>query len=515
MNDESRAGHIGHPGFSRDETDPEQGFVTDQDPLADVVDEGADVLTQQPPASAAVATGEPDLSVLDVRPTAGPPREYHFPAFERGRLANGLTLLAVNLPGRALLAAQLILPGGATAERAAQAGVTALTARALTEGTARLDAVEFAEAAERLGAELHAEASWEALSCSLEVPRSRFAAALALLAEMTLEPRFPEDEVARLREERLNDLLQARADPRRRAERVFPETIYDPASPYSRPLGGTDTTVREIERAAVVERHLANLDPASATLVVAGDLIGLDVPRLVEEHFAAWQHRPAAARDESAGAHPAGPRVVLVDRPGSSQSELRIGHVGLPRSTPEFHAVAVLNAILGGAFNSRLNRLLREELGYTYGVHSSFDMRRGAGPFVVRTGVETDVTVAAITEAMGVLRAIRQAPVEPAELEIVRDYLVGIFPLRFEVSAAVAGALAGLAIFELPDDELDEYRPRIAAVQASDVLAAARRHVRPDEASIVIVGDATRIEGPLRDAQLGPLTVVPADAAPG
>jgi len=516
VSDESSAGHVGHPGFSTDEDDPEKGFVTDQDVLTDVDDEPPPELGEAP-ASATVVIPErevgpeADLSVLDIRPTPGAPHEYHFPPFERARLGNGLTLLTAHLPGRPLLAAQLVIPGGATAEQPELAGVTALTARALTEGTARLDAIAFVEEAERLGAELHAETGWEALSCTLEVPRSHLAPALGLLAEMALEPRFPADEVDRLREERLNDLLQARADPRRRAERVFPETIYDPASRYSRPLGGVDGTVRRIGREAVVERHAASLDPAAASLVVAGDLTGLDVPRLVEERFSAWQAGRAAERNEHGRPHPAGVRVILVDRPGSPQSEVRIGHIGLPRRTPDFHAVAVLNGVLGGTFSSRLNRLLREELGYTYGVHSSFEMRRGAGPFVVRTGVETDVTVPAIVETMGVLRAIREAEVESAEIELLRDYLVGIFPLRFEGSAAVAGALAGLVIFELPDDELDRYRPSIAAVEAGQVLEAARRYVRPHEASIVVVGDAARIEAPLGAADLGPLEVVPAD----
>ncbi|MBA2555758.1 MAG: insulinase family protein, partial [Chloroflexi bacterium] len=167
-----------------------------------------------------------DLGVLDQRPAAGAPRDYRFPAFSRERLANGLTIVQAHLPGRPLLMAQLVLLGGAGSEPAERAGVTALTARAMTEGTQRHDAMALIEASERLGAELHAEAGWESLSVSVEVPRSRLAAALGLLAETALEPAFPEAEVERLREERLNDLLQAMADPRRRAERAYAETIY-------------------------------------------------------------------------------------------------------------------------------------------------------------------------------------------------------------------------------------------------------------------------------------------------
>ncbi len=156
--------------------------------------------------------------------------------------------------------------------------------------------------------------------------------------------------------------------------------------------------------------------------------------------------------------------------------------------------------------------MIREEKGYSYAIWSAFEMRRAAGPFVVRTAVETDVTVPALTDILSIVRGIRDAEVEANELITARDYLVGVFPLRFEVPAQVAAALAGLVIHELPDDELDRYRPAIAAVSAVEILAAAQRQIRPDDLSTVIVGDAAKVEGPLRDAGIGPLTVVPADA---
>lgn len=491
------------------EADPAAGFMTDQDVGADQ----AVAEIPEEPASAMVIEA-PDLSVLETRPPPGEPHEYHFPAFERFRLDNGLTVIAAHTTGRPLLAAHLVMAGGGAVEPVELAGVTALTGRALTEGTARLDALEFIEASERLGAELHADASWEALTATLEVPRSRFGAALALLAEMVLEPAFPESEVERLREERINDLLQARANPRRHAERVFPETIYDAESPYGRPLGGIAETVGRIDRGAVVERHRRNSNPARATLIVAGDLTGLDLAAIANEQLGSWAaggdgDAPAPTR---AVANPAGGRVVLVDRPGSPQSELRIGHVGTARKTPDFYALSVLNAILGGIFDSRLNRVIREEKGYSYAIWSAFEMRRAAGPFVVRTAVETDVTVPALTDIISIVRGIRDAEVEASELTTARDYLVGVFPLRFEVPAQVAAALAGLVIHELPDDELDRYRPAIASVSAGEVMAAAQRQIRPDDLSTVIVGDAAKVEGPLRDAGIGPLTVVPADA---
>jgi len=463
------------------------------------------------PGASGTATSDP-LAVLDVRPTPRQPRDYHFPRFERHVLSNGLTLLSAHLPGRPLLNAQLVFRGGATVEPADRSGVTVLAARALTEGTDERDAIELVEATERLGADLDAEAGWDSLVAGVSVPRSRFAPALELLAEVVLSPSFPEAEVLRLRDERLNDLMQARAEPRRRIERVFPETIYASSAPYARPLGGTELTVPAIDREAVQAAYWRLADPASAVFVVAGDLQGIAVVDLLEERFGGGMDAAHLDRDVSVESHPEGRRVVVVDRPGSPQSEIRMGHLGVARSIPDFHALSVLNTILGGQFGSRLNQLLREDRGYTYGVHTSFDMRRSTGPFVVRMAVQTEVTVPAITEALAELRRIGEGPVEQHELDEARDYLVGVFPLRFEAAPQVAAAISGLAIHELADDELDRYRPAIAAISADDVLAAARSHVRPDEASVVVVGDAAQWVDALRDAGIAEVTVLADEA---
>jgi zinc protease len=460
------------------------------------------------------------LAVLDRRPSPGEPRSYHFPAFGRTRLDNGLTLLRAHVPGRPMLQAQLVVRGdaggGVTSEPPEQAGVTALVARGLSEGTTERDAVAFVEAAERLGAELGATAGWDSLIVHVEVPRAHLSPALALLAEMSLQPSFPAREVERLRDERLNDLQQVMADARRRAEKAFPEVIFAPGAAYARPPGGVEETVTPIDREVVAARHARLLRPDACTLIVCGDLDGLPLDAIVASSFGAWTsdatapEPPELPPDSSS----VGRRVVLVDRPGAPQSEIRIGHVGTPRGIDDFHALSVTNALLGGLFNSRLNLLLREERGYSYGVSSGFDMRRAAGPFAVRGAVETDVTAPAIADIMAELARVREAPVEATELAAARDYLVGVFPLRFETSAQVAGALAGLVVHELPDDELDRYRPTIAAVSAADVQAAAVRHIQPERVSIVVVGDAARFEAAL-DTAYGDVEIVSDDGFGG
>ncbi|TAK02447.1 MAG: insulinase family protein [Chloroflexota bacterium] len=450
----------------------------------------------------------PQGMVVAERPVAGEPRPYAFPPFRRTRLANGLSVVAVDMPGRPLLSAALVVPGGATDEPAELAGATILMARALAEGTADHDAVALVEAIERLGASLHAEAGWDALSISLDVPAGRFAAALDLVAEVAARPTFPDSEVERLREERLNDILQARADPRRRAEDAFIDTIYAPTSPYRRSSAGTTETVERLDASTCRAELARRFDPARMSLIVGGDLAGIDVERLANERFGGWVADPATRPPGPIDATPAARhrQIRVVHRPGSVQTEIRIGHPGAARLIPDFHALAVMSAVLGGLFNSRLNRKLREEKGYTYGAHAGFDLRRGAGPFAARAPVDTAVTVPAILEMLAVIDGIGGG-VSQVELDEARDYLVGVFPLRFETAGAVVGALSGIVIQGLPDDELARYRPAIQAVTADDVVAAATAHVHPDELAIVLVGDADAFLPDLEAAGLGPIEV--------
>ena len=451
--------------------------------------------------------------ILTARPSPGQPRSYDFPNFERTILPSGLQVLAVHVPGRPLISANLVIRRGGGGEAAGVAGATVLAGRAMTEGTERYPGVELLEASERLGATLHVEAGWDAFFASVEVAATRLPAALELLSELVQRPTFPDADVGRLREERLNDLLQVKADPRRRVDQVFVSTIYSGDSPYARPLGGDEKTVPRLTPDALRAVLAAVLDPRQAAFVVGGDLSGLNVPRIVEAAFGAFAQ--AAATTGNAGVEPPltesavdHPIVRFYHRPGSVQTELRIGHVGLSRSAPDFHAVQIMSAILGGLFNSRLQMNLREEKGYTYGIGAGFDMRRGAGPFSVRTAVQTASTVPAITEVLSELRRIRESEVTPTELAAARDYLVGVFPLRFETPGAVVAALGGLFIHALPDDELARYRREIEAVTMADVQKAARDHIEPGRLAIVAVGDADAVGTQLEEAGFGDFEVI-------
>jgi predicted Zn-dependent peptidase len=451
-----------------------------------------------------------DGPVVAERPQPGPPRAYDFPTVSTGWLSNGLSVLVADLPGRPLVSASMVVTGGAVEEPPEVGGATVLAARALTEGTERYEAIALVEAAERLGASLHADAGWDAVTVSVDVPAARLAAALDLVAEVLLRPTFPESEVERLRDERLNDLLQVRADPRRRADEAFVGTIYAPEGPYHRPSGGTRETVERLGSRELRRAYRQTLDPTRATLVVGGDLGGQDVMSLVEELFGSWAPAADVGRRDvtiTDTGTDAGRVVKVVHRPGSVQTEIRIGHRGLPRRTEDFHAVSVMGAILGGLFNSRLNMKLREEKGYTYGAGAGFDMRRGAGPFSARAAVNTEVTVPAILDTLAELTRMREQPVAESELNAARDFLIGVFPLRFETAGAVVGALGSLAVHGLGVEELVGYRRQIEAVGIDAVAAAARHHLHIDEAAIVLVGDVDAFGADLEAAGLGPIEI--------
>ena len=418
------------------------------------------------------------------------------------------------MPGRPLAAMQLLLRGGAAIESAAENGTAALLARLLTEGGPRHDAVALVEASELLGGAVGAEAGFEGVSVGGSVPVQRIAPMLELLAEIAYEPTLPEREVERHRALRLAQIEQAAASPRARANEAIIAEIYGDAS-YGRPIGGRRESVGAISRDSLRTRHQQLAASNDALVVAAGafdpeDLFAvIEASALERSAGVALQERtsasgigapktaqpdtPAPARASST------PCVVLIDRPGSVQSELRIGRVGRSRLDPSFHAAVVLSEIVGGLFGSRLNRVLREEKGYTYGAAAGFDFRRGRGPFTARTAVETSVTVPALIEARRQLSSPLSEPPTDEELDGARRYLIGTFPLRFGAAPPVAAAASGLLAIGLDLDQLDHYRDAVAAVDRAAVVRVAEELEAATE-RIVIVGDAQVVRGPLEAA---------------
>jgi zinc protease len=442
------------------------------------------------------------------RPQPGPAREYHFPAFERRTLANGLTLLVAPSRSLPLVTVLAIVDAGAVADPAGEEGVAELTARALNEGTPKYDGETLTDYMEQLGTSVGGSAGWDSASLAMTVLRDNLDNAFAHFAEVLITPTFPVAAIERLKSERLAELMQIESEPRELADEKFDEYIYDVTSRFRLPVGGSRESVSNLTREQVVAFHAARYRPAATTLIVVGDVDVDTVERMVAGALEGWSGSAAARVSADDGPVRTSRAIRIVRKEDAPQSEVRIGHVGIPRTHPDYFAITVMNAVMGGLFSSRINLNLREVHGYTYGASSAFDWRREAGPFVVGTAVASDVTVAAIQETLKEIDRMRAEPISESELSLATSYLEGVFPIRYETTAAIAAALATLVIYGLPEDWYDTYRSRMSAVTVNDVLEAARSHVHSDSLQIVIVGDADAIREPLESLAFGPVDVV-------
>jgi zinc protease len=463
----------------------------------------------RPVAGAATADRAPHPA--PPRPAPAQPRDYHFPRFERRTLENGLRLVVAPVAKLPIVTVLAVVEAGAVCDPPDREGLAQLTARALVEGTQALDGAALTDRLERLGTALDASADWDAAVARMTVLSSRLAEAFALMGDVLMSPALPEREVERLKAERLADLLQLRTEPRGLADEMFDRFVYAPASRYARPDGGSERSVRAITRDDVARFYAARYRAGSTTIVVAGDVTADAVERLARTTFGRWagaEPDSVVVNDEPARRTRA---VHIVTKEDAPQSELRIGHVGLPRTHADYFPVTVMNAVLGGLFSSRINLNLREAHAYTYGAHSAFDWRRGAGPFVVSTAVRSDVTDAAARETLYEIERMVAEEVSADELSLATSYLDGVFPIRYESTAAIASALANLVIYALPDDYFDRYRARVRGVTAADVREAARRHLHPGDLQMVVVGDPAAVRGPLEALGFGSVTVYDAE----
>ena len=445
------------------------------------------------------ATTRTPASPPTPRPAPATPRSYRFPHFEQRRLANGLRLVVAPVTKLPLVTAVALVEAGATQEPEGKEGVATLTAQMLLEGAAGLDGAALADRFERIGASVEAYADWDVAAVTLSAMSTRLPESLALVRDLLRAPTFPEREVARLRDERLAELLQQLAEPRGLADEQFSHVVYEPKARYAMPADGETNTVGALTADDVRAFYAARYQPAAVTLVFAGDVTMDQVVALVEPLFGDWSGKPTSDRRSAIDAAQPGRLLRVVAKSDAPQSEVRVGHVGLPRSTRDYFDVLVMNAVLGGLFSSRINLNLREAHGYTYGAFSAFDWRRGAGPFVVNTAVKSDVTGDAVREILSEIERIRREEIGEDELTLATSYLDGVFPIRYETTGAIAGALASLVIHGLPDDYYDRYRERVRGVTTAGVLRAAKEHLHPDRLRVLVVGDPAVVTAPLSE----------------
>ena len=445
--------------------------------------------------------------VTFLRPKSGPARRYHFPDFHDEVLPSGIRLVTAPVKKLPLATVLVVVDAGSVSEPRGKEGIASLTAAGLLEGTSRFDGAELAEKFEQLGTSLESGADWDSAVIKITALSDQLEEAAGLLGEVISSPVFPDREIERLKAERLAEILQLESEPRGLADEKFSEFLYSPESRYSRPDEGSTESVSALSREDVEQFYRSNYRAGTTTVIVAGDVTPEQTRALVTDAFRNWPSGSAQKPQLTTAARIKGRHVHIVHKPEAPQSELRVGHVGLPRRHPDFFPTMVMNAVLGGLFGSRINLNLREVHGYTYGASSYYDWRRGAGPFVVSTAVESEVTSPALTEILLEIDRIRSDRISDEELFLARDYLEGVFPIRYETTTAIASALATLVIHDLPPDYYDTYRKNINSVSADAVLEAAISHLHPSELQTVIVGDVKKIHGALADSKFGEVLV--------
>lgn len=444
-----------------------------------------------------------------VPPEPGAIRGFGFPDVDRRALPNGLDLRVARMARLPVVSANLFVRAGEASLEPEQAGLAVLAGDALEGGTRRRSGTELAEALERIGARLAVATGWEGTSVSLSCLAERLDEGLALLAEAVLQPLFPETEVARARDQQLAGIRQRLMDPASLATDEWNRLVFAPGVPYARPQGGTVASVEPLTQDHLRGFAEGYFRPGRGALVLVGDLDGDEMEDMAQERLGAWAGQPPAESGFSVEPRFRERRIWVVDRPGSVQSEIRVGHVGVEKSHPDVFALSVLNTLLGGAFTSRLNLNLRERNGFTYGVRSRFVSRRRPGSFGVQTAVGTESTAPAVREILAELEGLVSGGPTLEEVEASRDYIAGVFPLQMETVGQVASRVTQQVVYGLDDDYHATYRDRIRAVTPDEAWAAGRRHIRPDELQVVVVGDAATVASELEELAVGPVHTVP------
>ena len=438
-----------------------------------------------------------DRSLL---PKEKPDPKLTLPGVQRRKLSNGLDVLVVEHHEVPVVAMNLVMKMGAAGDPADKAGLASLSADMLDEGTATRSSLDISDQLARIGSSLSVNAGWDSTTASMRTLTRHLDSALEIYSDVITNPAFPEKELERLRLQRVTALRQQKDSPEAVAGLVFQTVLYGRNHPYGHPLTGDETSLASLTGADVRSFYETYYRPNNSALVVVGDVKPDAVVAKLEKAFAGWKSGHVPAVDVSAAPverdHTA---IYLVDRPGSVQSVIQIGQVGVPRSSPDYFPLFVMNRILGGASSARINLNLREDKGYTYGAQSAFSFRRGAGPFTAAAPVQGFSTKESVMEFMKEIRGIRgEIPVTPAELEGAKQSIVRGFPRNFETPDQIAGNLELIVTYDLPDTYFNSYIERVQAVTLEDINRVANRYLQPDRMAVVIVGDRRAIEQPLR-----------------
>ncbi len=438
-------------------------------------------------------------------PTA--PRPFEFPKATSKTLPNGLRVYVVEDHRLPLVSATLQILAGNAYVAPEKSGLATMAAGLLREGTATRTSQQLAKAIDNVGGNLSASAGDDTTSVSMSFMKSYAGLGMELMADITRNPAFAQDEIDRQMRQAQSGLAISYTDPEFLAPLAGARAILGTHA-YAYPGSGTPVTLRNIKRDDIVAFYKANYAPGRAWIAIAGDVTPAEGFALVEKHFGTWN---AAAAPDAKLAPPPAPKaqVLIVDMPSAVQTQIVVGHVGVPRNHPDYLALSMANQIFGGSFNSRINMKLRANEGLTYGARSAFEPNRQAGAFQATTFTRTEKTADAIRMIMDLLKEFRESPATQAEFDEAKAYTLGVFGISTETSGAVAGRILTNYVYGLPEDYWVNYRKNVQAITREQLIAALQKFLQTDKLTVVAVGNAKEFSKALE--VYGPTRVIKGD----
>lgn len=459
-------------------------------------------------AAATAAAAPFDKSgIADWTKPPPPTKEPAFkpPVAKRMKLANGMALLVVENHALPIASMALVIPGaGAAQDPAGKGGLASFTSDLLDEGVPGMSAIAIAEEQDRLGASIGFSVDSDAGYGFVSTLTKTLDPTVDLFTKVLTQPAFDDKEFERVKGDRMTSLELRRDRPREVASIILSAALYGATSAYGHPAAGVREELKGITAPDARAFYAAHYNPATMTLIVAGDVDPKALKAKLDATLGAW--KPVGAKAPAkVVATPAklGPRLLLVDRPAAAQSDVRIGLVGPARKDRRFFGFEVMRTTLGDGFTSRLTQRLREKLGITYGIGAGQDWRLQPGPFVIGTAIVTPETAHGITETLALVEDMAKTDVPADELEKSKQNIIRALPAQFGTNAATAGAFADLVLHGLPDSYYATYAANIRRVTAKDVKAAAKAIVPSGQLVVAVVGDMSKIRGDLDKLGLG------------
>ncbi len=441
-------------------------------------------------------------------PVPAPLGRVDFPSYEKKVLENGLTVYALEYHEQPIVAVRLMITAGAERDPANLPGVAAFTADLLNKGTKTRTATQIAETIDQVGGSLEASATMESTNITTHALADSINVAFELMNDIVMNPAFAAAELARAQQQSQSNLVANMHDPDFLADAVFERAIYG-NHPYGHLTGGTLGSIPKIRRDDLVKFRDTYYAPNISALAIVGDLSAQDSFKFAEQWFGGWPKREVPQRDDSSIPKMEGRHVVVIDKPDSVQTEIRVGHTTVGRKDPDYFNVLVASYVLGGSGSGRLYQALRVERGLTYGAYTSVDPHRGASDFYSTTDTRTPKTIEAVNLVLEQLQKFRSAEVPAEELGNAKSFIIGSFPLSIEVPNDLANRLTTVFLYDLGDNYLKTFRDRFADVTAADVLRVAKEKISADNAAVVLVGKADEFKAQLET--LGKMDIIPID----